>query len=71
MQVAFNGSPEQLRAAIEARGMAVSGSGTSLRVSRRPAGGNGGNGGHEGGTGGNGDPHEDIPPPESPPPTVH
>ena len=42
------------------------------RIDERDLGnGNGGNGGHEGGTGGNGDPHEDIPPPESPPPTVH
>ncbi|HKU48284.1 MAG TPA: DNA gyrase subunit A [Burkholderiales bacterium] len=42
------------------------------RIDERDLGnGNGGNGGHEGGTSGNGDPHEDIPPPESPPPTVH
>ncbi|MBO9575542.1 MAG: heavy-metal-associated domain-containing protein [Sphingobium sp.] len=42
MQVAFDGPPDQLRAALEARGMAVSGSGAALRVSRRPSGGAGG-----------------------------
>ncbi len=41
MQVAFEGTPEQLRAALEARGFAVSGSGTTLRIARRGAGGNG------------------------------
>ena len=35
MQVAFDGSPEQLRAAMEARGLVVTGSGTTLHVGRR------------------------------------
>lgn len=35
MQVAFDGSPDQLRAALEARGFSVSGSGSSLRITRR------------------------------------
>ena len=30
-----------------------------------------GNGNGNGGNGGNGDTHEDLPPPEAPPPTVH
>jgi DNA gyrase subunit A len=41
------------------------------RIEERDLGGNGGNGGSEGGNGGNGDSHEDLPPPEAPPPTVH
>jgi len=35
MQVAFDGTPEQLRAAMEARGLVVTGSGTTLHVGRR------------------------------------
>ncbi len=35
MQVAFDGSPEQLRAAMEARGLSVTGSGSTLLVGRR------------------------------------
>ncbi len=39
MQVGFDGPPEQLRAALEARGFAVTGSGTALRIVRRGGGG--------------------------------
>lgn len=46
MQVSFEGSPEQLRAALEARGFTVSGSGSTLRIARRGA-----SGGGAGGTG--------------------
>jgi len=43
------------------------------RIEERDLGGNGngGNGGNEGGNGGSGDSHEELPPPEAPPPTVH
>ncbi len=37
MQVVFTGSIDQLRAALESRGFSVSGSGTTLRISRRSA----------------------------------
>jgi hypothetical protein len=39
MQVAFDGSPEQLRAALEGRGFTVTAAGTTLRISRRGGGG--------------------------------
>jgi len=41
MQVNFDGAPEQLRAALEARGFAVTGSGATLRITRRGAAGGG------------------------------
>lgn len=42
MQVGFDGSVDQLRAALEARGFAVTGAGTNLRIARRgPGGGSG------------------------------
>ncbi len=41
MQVAFDGSSDQLRAALEARGFAVTGSGSTLRIARRGGGGDG------------------------------
>ncbi|HEY1124192.1 MAG TPA: heavy-metal-associated domain-containing protein [Sphingobium sp.] len=39
MQVAFDGAPDQLRAALESRGLSVSGSGSALRIVRRGGGG--------------------------------
>lgn len=39
MQVAFDGSPDQLRAVLESRGFSVSGSGSALRIVRRGGGG--------------------------------
>jgi DNA gyrase subunit A len=41
------------------------------RIEERDLGNGNGNGGHGGNEGGNGDTHEDLPPPEAPPPTVH
>jgi hypothetical protein len=38
MQIGFEGTPEQLRAALEGRGFAVTGSGASLRIVRRGGG---------------------------------
>lgn len=39
MQVSFDGSADQLRAALESRGLSVSGSGSTLRIVRRGGGG--------------------------------
>jgi hypothetical protein len=39
MQVSFEGTPDQLRAALESRGLSVSGSGSGLRIIRRGGGG--------------------------------
>ena len=41
MQVALDGTPEQLRAALESRGFAVTGSGSVLHIARRSGGGGG------------------------------
>lgn len=41
MQVSYEGTPEQLRAALESRGLSVSGSGSALRIVRRGGGGDG------------------------------
>jgi hypothetical protein len=41
MQVSYEGTPDQLRAALEARGLNVSGSGSTLRIVRRGGGGEG------------------------------
>jgi len=41
------------------------------RIEERDLGGNGNGGGNGGNEGGNGDGHDELPPPELPPPTVH
>jgi DNA gyrase subunit A len=41
------------------------------RIEERDLGNGNGNGNGGNGNGGNGDSHEEIPPPEAPPPTVH
>jgi len=40
MQVSFDGTADALKAALQARGYQVSGSGSTLRISRRGGGGN-------------------------------